>query len=100
MHVSMVLFADLMEPTLSGGSRLTLIAERCLVILQGSTSFKILIFACEEDFSPLKQITTAVLCATSDNEVEDCQTVDTWSELGHRPLETFWKLGGKAERCE
>ena len=59
------------EPTLSGGSRLPLIAERCLVILQGSVSSKILIFACEEDLSHLKQITIAVLCAISDSEVEE-----------------------------
>ena len=61
------------EPTLSGGSRPPLIAERCLVILQGSTSSKILILACEQHLSHLNQLTTAVVCATSDSEVEDCQ---------------------------
>ncbi len=60
------------QPTLSGGSRPPLIAESCLVILRGSTSSKILIFACEEHLSHLRHSTAVVLCVTYDSEVEDC----------------------------
>ena len=97
----MVLFADLVESPRSAAA----LGYHSLP-KGASSSYKaqrppqILIFACEEDLSHLKQINTAVFCASSDSEVEELSTVDTWSELGHRPLETFWKLGGKAERCE
>ena len=61
------------KPTLSGGSRLPLIAERCLVISQGSTSSKILILACEEDLSHLNQITTAIFARLQTVKLKDSQ---------------------------
>ena len=50
------------QPTLSGGSRPPLIAESCLVILRGSTSSKILIFACEKHHSRLRKHHRYSLC--------------------------------------
>lgn len=60
------------QPTLRGGSRPPLIAESCLVILPGSTSSQISIFACEKHLSYFREITTVVPSVTYDNEVEDC----------------------------
>ena len=107
MHVLVVLFADLMESPPSGAA----LSHHSLPRVASSSykarhPSKILIFACEKLLSHLRQITNVVPCVTYDSKVEDLcaepPTVDTWRELGDRPLEleAFWKLEGKAARCE